>query len=323
MPPLTQKAPEEKYIALNREFLKPNSRINADIYILLGKRYTLYANKALHISIEHLNRLKNRLEKKVYIRETDYASLQLYFAENIAFMLNNERVPFEEKAELLFQTTYNLVKKIFEDAKNREVYQGLRSFVKETLPFLQSSKYAYINLIKLYKSEDYTYAHQVNVMAWLIVLALRLNITDSEQLTDIGVGGLLLDLGKCEIPQEILYKKSVLTHEENDLFRSHPKVGAELAKNGGMDSPIILDIISNHHENMDGRGYPRGISGPQLSIYAAMAQIVDTYDAITSDRPYSQAESKSIAVKYLLNRRDEYNSKVLLSFLELIGAEGA
>ncbi len=317
------KSPEPNFIALNREFIKPNSRINADIFILIGKRYTLYANKDLQISFDHLNRLKSRSEKKVYIREIDQSALQRYFEENIAFILGSERVSFEEKAELLFQTSYQLVKAIFQDTKNIEQYQRLKPFVKATLSFLERANYSYLSLIKLYKSTDYTYAHGVNVSAWLIALARRQNITSSDDLTDIGIGGLLLDLGKTEIPEEILYKKGVLTYEENELIRSHPKIGAELARSAGIESPIILDIIANHHENMLGSGYPRGLRASQISIYASMAQIVDVYDAITSDRPYSHAESKTMAVKYLLNRRDEYHSRVLLSFLELIGAEGA
>ncbi|HDR04762.1 MAG TPA: HD domain-containing protein [Candidatus Marinimicrobia bacterium] len=319
---IANKSPEPNFISLNREFLKPNSRINADIFILLGKRYTLYANKDMQISFNHLNRLKSRSEKKVYIRNADGSALYTYFEENIAFILSKEQVPFEEKAEILYQTSYSLIKNIFENKEDLSLLQRVRPFIKDILPFLDRYHMQFYNLIKLYKSENYTYSHGINVSAILIALASKLNISDREQLTDIGVGGFLLDIGKAEIPADIINKKGVLTHEENELIRSHPIIGAEIVKKAGLLSPITLDIIAKHHENMLGTGYPKRIGGQALSIYASMAQVVDTFDAITSDRPYSQAESKAVAVKYLLNRREEYNSRVFLSFLEIIGAEG-
>jgi HD-GYP domain-containing protein (c-di-GMP phosphodiesterase class II) len=131
-------------------------------------------------------------------------------------------------------------------------------------------------------------------------------------------GALLHDIGKMGVPDRILLKPGKLTDEEWVIMKKHPVYANELL------SPIAylrpaLDIPYCHHERWDGTGYPRGLTGTQIPFTARLFALVDVWDALTSDRPYSEAWSNENAIQYI---RDEsgkqFDPRVVESFLELI-----
>ncbi|WUR14632.1 HD-GYP domain-containing protein [[Empedobacter] haloabium] len=146
---------------------------------------------------------------------------------------------------------------------------------------------ALINLVRLKQADDYTYLHSVAVCAMMIALARQLGLPDQE-VRDCGMAGLLHDLGKVAIPPEILNKPGKLTDEEFQQVKRHPVAGFE-ALGGWQDVPdIARDVCLHHHERYDGKGYPHGLKGEQISRHARMGAVCDVYDAITSNRPYKE-----------------------------------
>ncbi|WP_229410305.1 HD-GYP domain-containing protein [Massilia sp. YMA4] len=146
---------------------------------------------------------------------------------------------------------------------------------------------ALINLVRLKQADDYTYLHSVAVCAMMIALARQLGLPDQE-VRDCGMAGLLHDLGKVAIPPEILNKPGKLTDEEFQQVKRHPVAGFE-ALAGWQDVPdIARDVCLHHHERYDGKGYPHGLKGEQISQHARMGAVCDVYDAITSNRPYKE-----------------------------------
>jgi putative nucleotidyltransferase with HDIG domain len=111
------------------------------------------------------------------------------------------------------------------------------------------------------------------------------------------VAGLTHDIGKLGIPAEIVAKAAPLNLSERRLMRSHPEIGARWLE--GAVSPEVLDAIRHHHERMDGRGYPDGIPAGELPTVCRLVTVTDTYDAITSDRPYRLARSPDEACREL------------------------
>jgi putative nucleotidyltransferase with HDIG domain len=144
---------------------------------------------------------------------------------------------------------------------------------------------ALIGLARLKTADDYTYMHSVAVCALMIALSRQLNLND-EQTREAGLAGLLHDIGKMSVPLTILNKPGRLTDDEFVSVKSHPKAGYEMLKEAQGVGEIALDVCLHHHEKMDGSGYPKGLKGDQLSIYAKMGAVCDVYDAITSNRPY-------------------------------------
>ncbi len=141
----------------------------------------------------------------------------------------------------------------------------------------------------------YTYDHSINVSMYSVLIYKQLKPKASEaDLVAIGLGGLLHDLGKTKISTEILNKTGNLTDEEFAEIKKHPELGVELFREAnpefpGLKKETIEKVIVEHHENIDGSGYPKGIKGEDHHIFSKVVSIADFFDAITTKRSYSQA----------------------------------
>ncbi|PKM77220.1 MAG: HD-GYP domain-containing protein [Firmicutes bacterium HGW-Firmicutes-15] len=144
---------------------------------------------------------------------------------------------------------------------------------------------AMVGMADIKNYDDYTYQHSVNVC----VLALMLGISkgyNRAQLQKLGLGALLHDIGKVTIPIEILNKPSVLNSEERTIIMSHTWEGFNMIKSSGQVSLLSAHVALQHHEHIDGNGYPRKIRGDSIHEFAQITTVADIYDALVSDRPY-------------------------------------
>ena len=168
--------------------------------------------------------------------------------------------------------------------------------VQEISDSVQRNPDALISLTRLKTADNYTYMHSVAVCALMVSLALQLQL-DAEQTKIAGMGGLLHDLGKAQTPPEVLNKPAKLTDAEFDIIKAHPVQGYQMLVNGPPLDAMVLDIVLHHHEKTDGTGYPHGLKGDEISLFARMGAICDVYDAITSDRPYKKGWDPAEAMR--------------------------
>lgn len=160
--------------------------------------------------------------------------------------------------------------------------------VSEFTEQLMNNKSLAYNLADLRTQDDYTFAHSVNVSVLAIMTGITLGL-GKDDLTILGVGGMLHDLGKVRVPYEILNKKGPLTGEEFAVIKEHTTWGFEMIRyvDGLGDSPAY--IAYQHHECYDGSGYPLGISGSEFRLFSQITAIADKFDALTADRIYRPA----------------------------------
>lgn len=160
--------------------------------------------------------------------------------------------------------------------------------IEEIDQSLERNHNALISLVRLKDKDDYTYLHSVAVGTLMVALGRQLNLEPALR-RDLGLAGLLHDLGKVGIPAEILNKPGRLTDAEFEIIKKHPVVGAALLAKVATIPALAVDVCRHHHERIDGHGYPDRLSGDALSLYARMGAICDVYDAITSARSYKAA----------------------------------
>ena len=177
---------------------------------------------------------------------------------------------------------------------------------------------ALISLARLKTSDDYTYMHSVAVCALMIALARQLGL-DEEQTREAGMAGLLHDLGKAMIPHEILGKPGKLTDEEFAIVKTHPEEGYKLLLTGKGISEVAKDVCLHHHEKFDGSGYPAGLAGEAISLFARMGAICDVYDAITSNRPYKVGWDPAESIKRMAEWRGHFDPQVFQAFVKSLG----
>ncbi|MCR5273510.1 MAG: HD-GYP domain-containing protein [Lachnospiraceae bacterium] len=147
--------------------------------------------------------------------------------------------------------------------------------------------------------DNYTYAHSMNVAILCTAMGIGYGLLATE-LGYLATAALLHDFGKLMIPEEVLNKKGKLTPEEYKLVKSHPVMSYEAIKDREDLSAHIKVAVLYHHENVDGTGYPKGITGDKQTIYTKILHVADVYDALTASRSYKDAYSSYEALEYLM-----------------------
>ena len=177
---------------------------------------------------------------------------------------------------------------------------------------------ALISLCRLKLADEYTYMHSVSVCALMVSLGRQLGLDDAA-CREAGMAGLLHDLGKAAMPQDILNKPGKLTDEEFTIIKSHPVRGHEMLIESGVDNERVLDVCRHHHERMDGAGYPDKLAAADLSLLARMSAVCDVYDAVTSNRPYKAGWDPAESIARMASWQGHFDPTVLQTFVKTIG----
>ncbi|WP_273862092.1 HD-GYP domain-containing protein [Pseudomonas sp. LA5] len=174
-------------------------------------------------------------------------------------------------------------------------------------------------LARIKQRDHYTAEHCLRVSLYAIALGKALGMLPLE-LEELGVCGMLHDVGKIKVPDEILNKPGRLTEEEFRIMQAHTTYGYQLLMANSEVPPAAVDVAHTHHERMDGKGYPRQLPAQRIPFKAKIIAVVDAYDAITSDRPYSEGRSSLEALRVLFEARGtQFDEAVVLAFIQLIG----
>ena len=177
---------------------------------------------------------------------------------------------------------------------------------------------ALVSIARLKTADDYTYLHSVAVCALMIALARQLGL-DEQQTREAGMAGLLHDLGKAMMPTAVLNKPGKLTDAEFAVVKTHPEVGHKLLLAGNGASEIARDVCLHHHEKFDGSGYPAGLSGEAISLYARMGAVCDVYDAITSNRPYKAGWDPAESIRRMAEWKGHFDPAIFQAFVKSLG----
>jgi putative nucleotidyltransferase with HDIG domain len=178
---------------------------------------------------------------------------------------------------------------------------------------------AFLNLARLKTKDDYTYMHSVAVCALMIALGKQLGLTGSD-LKVAGLAGLLHDVGKMMIPDDVLNKPGKLTDEEFDIIKQHPRKGWEILHGSPEITAAILDVCLHHHERVDSTGYPERISGDPLTLFSRMGAVCDVYDALTSNRCYKNGWEPAEAIRKMAEwRNGHFDERIFQAFVKTIG----
>jgi putative nucleotidyltransferase with HDIG domain len=197
--------------------------------------------------------------------------------------------------------------------------RGLESVVNPMLESLLRNRDAMTWLSRIKQADDYTYGHSVSCSIYAIAFGRHLGLP-KEDLETLGLGGLLLDVGKTKIARELLSKRAVLTESEKQIMRSHVAHGEEIVRAESSLDPRVLSMVRSHHERYDGSGYPAGLKGPDIHVFARIAGIVDFYDALVTPRAYAPAVSSYDAMRELNKRAaTEFQSEMVEQFIQAVG----
>jgi putative nucleotidyltransferase with HDIG domain len=195
----------------------------------------------------------------------------------------------------------------------------LKKSVEPVVESMSRNPDACIWLARLKQHDQYAYQHSLSASIWAVALGRQLGLPRHD-LRSLAVGGMLMDLGKLRIDPELLRAARPLTEEESSVMRNHVNHGVDILEESGILNQDVIDMVAHHHERYDGSGYPKGLSGDEIPAFARIAAIVDTYDAVTSNRSHARSISPSNAIKLLYKGRDqEFQAELVEVFIQAVG----
>lgn len=233
------------------------------------------------------------------------------------------------KHERVFDNAYQAVKSVQEEVESifTRLYAGktpnleplLQSVLEmgrvldenDTFPFTKA-------LNKIREKDDHTLVHSVEVGVGTMLVGRHIGL-EEEHNVKLGFGALLHDVGKVLIPKSILNKSGPLTQEEFELMKIHPESGVALLKNFGVNDEAILNSVNEHHEKVNGNGYPGSREKYQLSFEGRITAICDTFFALIADRPYRKAWNPFQAFEYIHSQiGNQFDEEVGYRFIEAL-----
>ena len=307
-------------------------------------RNTPFLFQGFEIRSEEEIRTLRQYCKRVYILLHDAAPAETernwqpmenrrLLVEGEIFKLNNhpsaqpvreDLTSFEDEARRIrdaFIDTRLLIQEVMHDAKLGrslnipDVKKAVRSLAESVL----RNPDALMCFTQLKRKDDYTAMHNLRVCILALAFGRHLGM-GPDQLEALGLGALLHDIGMVRVPDEIVNKPEALTHAEQEIMRRHVDWGVEILLGTNQIPAVSIDMVRKHHERYDGSGYMAGLRGSEIGQVGMIAAIVDHYDAITSDRAYSDAVTPYRALMRLYEWRDSlFEGTLVEKFIQCLG----
>ncbi len=253
------------------------------------------------LNISYINRIKQSGFYYIYIEDKEL-----------------DDIKEDKKIDELKQSTIERLPGMF-----TSLMQGDGNTVKESFKMIEDLA-TYIaeegdvntNLYEINKHDNYTYIHCVDTGIMSIFLGRSLDLK-IEELTELGVSAILHDIGKIKIPNEIINKKDTLTEMEFEEIKKHPVYGYRILKEAGISNKNILSAVVEHHERIDGKGYPLGIDKSKICTYAKIISVCDVFTALSANRAYRERFNPNEAYEYIIsNSNIMFDSKIVEKFKE-------
>lgn len=256
----------------------------------------------------------------VYVHAKHMDQVLPYLNAYTRGILDRGSLPLEDKAKAVYGNAFQIIARAMKSPDMAENLEAGREYVGDVVRFVQGNPRCLKNIHEVLATDYTLFTHSVNVCLLLISFGCRLGLK-AEQLIILGLGGLFHDIGKRNIPEEILNKPGPLTDQEWESMRRHPAEGVQILRAAGNLPAETYQMVYQHHENLDGSGYPRGLNRDQISSFGQIIRIVDAYDALTSQRCYKSAAPAGEAVTILVRDLEkQINQELLGSFIVFLGS---
>lgn len=274
----------------------------------------------------HIDALKKMGVGGVYIREGEEDEVKENPDQPVkvpeAVQKKYDKIKVEDPAKVkISESVRNRVAQgiqyLYQDTKSADFTNASRSITDDLMKAISDNEAVAVDISALKVSDEYTFKHSVDVATMSMVVARKYGLTD-KQVYDIGITGLLHDIGKSKIPNEVLNKAGKLTDEEFEIMRQHSVFGYRILEDKEDISQEIKLGVLQHHEKTNGRGYPMKVEGDKITLFARIISVSDIYDALVTERPYKKPFSPRDAVEMIMSMTGELDIKVMQCFMESV-----
>lgn len=303
---------DEKYRPVHTACINPDKFPQVALYMQSGNNLVLYKPADRQISKSDLQRLHNNQVEHLYINAASVREVCDFLEESISDILASDDISSPVKGQLLSQVAMNYVMDVFEMPDKLSNLDRCRNLVRQLMQYIASNKNPLEALHLIVSHDFYTFAHSVHVASLSLLVHAEVFGLTADELEDVGVGGILHDVGMIFVPTGILDKTDILTNFEYNLIKKHAERGYECLRDLGGFSEITLAAVRYHHERNNGEGYPFQLAGDEIPRTAQVTAICDVFSALTSNRAYKKAMAKDEAMALMESVGKDVFSPLLL-----------
>lgn len=323
--------------------MTPN-QLCVGLYIILDLPWFKHPFLFHHFLIKNERQIK--ILKNLNLEEIIYDP-----QKSIAQPLSEQTEPIEEKEEFIDEE----ITKMFEEKKKRIERQKVRrakihrceskynesmASVKKIISQLRRNAHKSVEVAEVMigdmvesfikehdmvlqlvnaKGREIDYSHVINVTVLSLALGKELGL-NFEELNTLGISAIFHDIGKSKLPAKVLRKKGPWTKAELEFYQKHPEYGLELAETIGDLHPEVLNVIAQHHEAVDGTGFPKGLTGDKISFFSKIVYVADTYDAYCNSREVTKSMTPYETVSLMFARENsKSDERILTQFISTLG----
>ena len=311
----------EEYIPVNIDTLMDTDNLDLYLKTISGKtiNFVLFHKGSQKVKSKNkLIKARNDKIEILYIKKKDHQKYLDHLHENLTDILIDRENKPQDQAKIIYNATQNVMHSIFNDPTNPEHLRNSTDIVNTAVSKVLNEEMSPY-LVNLAVYDHVKYIHAVNCFVLSLFFAKHKGLNGSD-LKAIGTGALLHDIGETQLHPELIKQDRKLTIEERKILEQHPYLGFILMENVTSFSiePKALFMIWEHHERWDGSGYPKKLEGEQITEFARLLSMVDTYLAMTTVKSYRSAYKPFEALKRMISSR-RFNKDELLSFISFLG----
>lgn len=311
------------YVPIAASVLGCLDTTSLDVYFWNDRHAKVVLFRGAHLALSHdrAEELWRQCGEMLYVRSSDFAELCGEILASLEKVMAMETLSPTQRYEVL-QTTVSVEIEKSLRAIEPGQYLSLVQRVGEQIRLLMSDQSVLpSDLFGIARHDSHTFTHVTNVASYAVVLAEQLGIDDRDELDQIAAGAMLHDMGKRFIPSSILTKPGGLSEEERAIIQTHPQLGyEELCRRGDVNHAQLM-MVYQHHEHVDGSGYPVRITGDEIHPWAKLLAVVDVFDALTGKRPYRRPMTLREAAGFLADRSGaQFDSEIVTCWISAIEA---
>ncbi len=312
------------YMAVKRKFistrlLKEGMKIDQSIVDGTGRSLI---EKGAYLDDFHIDYLQGKGIGGVYIQEgePDDDELELQIPQYTKELIEKSRVEDRAKVKLTEDVRQRVgegIQFLYSHTDDANFSEATNNVANELMSAIVDNDAVAIDISMLKVSDEYTFKHSVDVATMAMIVGKKHGLSDRD-IHELGISGLLHDVGKSKIPNEVLNKAGRLTDEEFALMKQHTLFGFEILKKRNEFSDGIMRGVLQHHEKINGKGYPLGSTADKIHPYAKIISVADIYDALVTERPYKKGFPKGVAIEMIMSMTGELDFEAMKSFLSSV-----
>jgi HD-GYP domain-containing protein (c-di-GMP phosphodiesterase class II) len=317
---------EEQFRPVHLKYLKGEIQENFEIFYKTESFGSTRFVKLVSADPQNQEKAQKLIEEKegtedFFIKKEDIGKYFNQATAQLRDMMADDNISLEEKTKKAYEISKDLMKDFFVLNGSLNTLKASEEVVGVMGECLSDADANFHSIFTITAKNYYTYTHSVNVGLYCLAYGVKTGMSEND-IRDLGIGGMLHDVGKSKVDPKILNKNSGLTDEEFNHTKGHSAYGQEMLESVNCFPTRTIEMAGQHHEKYDGTGYPNGLAGKDISHFARICKVADVYDALTTHRSYKRAMTPYDALIVMGKKmKREFDLEILGNFIRFMGPE--